>query len=329
MIKITRAFNTMAENHRNKILSTFDIENKLAEKILITNNSEKDFYQYLKDNINAILENKIDYLKETIVPDIDRILGVNFFGKRDPNDKRKKVNKAKIEEVSEIFNYTSFSEFKTTGYNAYDLLQELNINVCPYCNRQYINTIKPSSTEGGTRPTLDHFLVKSDYPYLGLSFWNLVPSCYSCNSQLRGTRDIGLHPYVKGFEKILHFYTDITDDITEFIGTSEDCFELTLKKYKDIEPNTDDFEGASKNLDVFRLNYIYQNHKDYVREIIQKTIVYSEDYSNDLYNNFSDIFENELDARNMMLSNYTDIESLEKRPLAKLTKDIAMELKII
>ncbi len=328
MIKITRAFNTIAENHRNKILSTFDIENKLAEKILITSNSEKDFYQYLKDNINGILENNIDYLKETIVSGINRILGDNFFCLRDPDDEREKVNKDKIEEVSKIFNYTSFSKFRTTRYNAYDLLAELKINVCPYCNRQYINTVRPSSPVGGTRATLDHFLVKSDYPYLGLSFWNLVPSCYSCNSQLRGTRDIGLHPYVKGFEKILHFYTEIKD-ITQFIGNSKKYFELILKEYKDIKPDINDYNNAIKNEKVFRLNDIYQTHKDYVREMIQKAIIYNEVYSEDLYNDFPKIFVDEKDARNMMLSNYTDIENLEKRPLAKLTKDIAMELKII
>ncbi len=161
-----------------------------------------------------------------------------------------------------------------------------------------------------------------------MSFWNLVPSCYSCNSQLRVTRDIGLHPYLKGFEKILHFYTDI-NNITEFIGFSEDYFELTLKEYKDIKPDPDDCSKAMVNEKVFRLNDVYQNHKDYVREIIQKAIVYSKDYSKDLYSNFQGIFKNEEDARNMMLSNYTEIESLEKRPLAKLTKDIAMELKII
>ena len=211
MIKIKRDFPDLAKTHRKKILSDFNISNDLTEKINNTNGVERQFYQYLSDNINKILENDIDYIKTTIIPDIDNILGVNYFDQRDPNDKRKKINKNKIKEVSEIFDYYTFSKFHSTKYNAYDLLEKLNINVCPYCNRQYTNTIKPTSEKGGTRATLDHFLLKSNYPYLALSFWNLVPSCYSCNSQLRTSREIGLHPYLKGFEQVLHFYTDITD----------------------------------------------------------------------------------------------------------------------
>lgn len=318
MIKINRDFLGLSENHREQILKAFKIDNKLTGKIRNTKNAENEFYQYLKNNINDILEKDIEYLKTTIVKKIDKILT------KISNAKRKKLNK----DVSKIFNYTLFRKSQTKSYNAYNLLEELNINVCPYCNRQYINTVKPSNKQGGTRATLDHFLLKSDYPYLALSFWNLVPSCYSCNSQLRGTRDVGLHPYLKGFEKILHFYTDI-NDITEFIGNSKKYFDLTLKKYKDIEPDPDDYSNAMKNEKVFRLNDIYQNHKDHVREIIQKAIIYSKYYSKDLYSNFQGIFANEEEARNMVFSIYADTESLEKRPLAKLTKDIATELKIL
>jgi len=90
-----------------------------------------------------------------------------------------------------------------------------------------------------------------------------------------------------------------------------------------------DYNNAKKNEEVFRLNDIYQHHKDYVREIIQKAIVYDEFYCRDLHKDFSAIFENKEEVKNMMLSNYTETENFEKRPLAKLTKDIAKELELI
>jgi hypothetical protein len=184
MIKINRDFHILSKSHQKQILSVFSINAKLTVKINNTINAEKLFYQYLKTNIIDILEKDIEHIQTKIVPDIDIILGANFFDQRSPADKRVKINKGKINEVNKIFDYTSFSKFNTTKYNAYDLIEKLNINVCPYCNRQYTNTIKPLSSLGGTRPTLDHYLIKSLYPYLALSFWNLVPSCYSCNSQL-------------------------------------------------------------------------------------------------------------------------------------------------
>jgi hypothetical protein len=328
MIKIARDFKNLSEQHRTKILLDYDIETKLDVKIVNTIDPEKRFYEYLKTNINDILEKDIEYLKTTIIPSIDIILGVNYFDLRDHNDRRKKINKDKTKELIEIFDYTTFSEFNANKYNAYDLLEELEVNVCPYCNRQYINTIKPTSNIGGTRATLDHYLLKSKYPYLGLSFWNLVPSCYSCNSQLRTSRNIGLHPYQKGFDKILHFYTDI-DDITEYIGNTRKYFNLSLKEYKDLIPSQEDLENASINEKVFRLNDIYQNHKEYVRKIIQCAIIYSKSFSKDLLKEYPEIFENEEDAQSMMLSFYTKKENYEEKPLAKLTHDIASELKLL
>src|SRR5690606_32118753 len=38
--------------------------------------------------------------------------------------------------------------------------------------------------------TLDHLLPQSEYPYLSLSLFNLVPSCYSCNSKLKNDKKI-------------------------------------------------------------------------------------------------------------------------------------------
>ncbi|TCL67476.1 hypothetical protein EV196_10232 [Mariniflexile fucanivorans] len=31
------------------------------------------------------------------------------------------------------------------------------------------------------KPELDHYYPKSLYPYFGVSFYNLIPSCQSCN----------------------------------------------------------------------------------------------------------------------------------------------------
>lgn len=328
MIKINRSFSNLAKKHRRKIKANYDLVSKLDDKINATNGANRIFYEYLKNNIDAIIENDIHYIQNTINPEIDSILGHKFFKLKDPNDKRKKLNKDMIDEVNSVFEYEKFKNHHHARYNAYDLVVSLDIKVCPYCNRQYTSTISPASKKGGTRATLDHFFLKSDYPYLALSFWNLVPSCYSCNSQLRTSREIGLHPYLKGFDKILHFYTDITM-LDEFIGNSNKYFELKLKKYKKSSPNTDDFDNANKNKKVFRIEEVYQNHKDYVREIIQKAIIYDLGYSKSLYEDFSDVFNNETDARNMMLGNYTRQKDFEKRPLSKLTHDIVEELNLI
>ena len=53
------------------------------------------------------------------------------------------------------------------------LTEDLKINVCPYCNRNFINQ------KGGIE--IDHYFSKSQYPLFSLSFYNLIPCCHSCN----------------------------------------------------------------------------------------------------------------------------------------------------
>ncbi|MEI6348879.1 MAG: hypothetical protein WCP69_13105 [Bacteroidota bacterium] len=331
MIQIyNRDFDVLAEEHLKRILATFpnivvDLSSKIPEKTL----GLKSVYKFLFKNINQIIIGNPTYINDTVIPYIDSKIGIDFFVEKDPTDGRTKKNKKESDEMKKIFNYDSFRIYDKETYNAYDLAHKLNINVCPYCNRQYSNTLKPNSSMGGTRPTLDHFYIKSKYPYLALSFWNLVPSCYSCNSQLRTNKDIGIHPYIKGFEGILHFQTEITD-LCEFIDNRNQNFDIKLKQNKKHSPSTIDIENANKNKDVFRLEDLYnQCHKDYVKEIIQKAIIYSPKYSENLYQNWEDVFNNKNEAKRLMLGNYTNIEDLENRPLAKLTKDIAEELNLI
>src|SRR5690606_3626800 len=56
--------------------------------------------------------------------------------------------------VYSIFDYNDFTKEKEDWY-AYKLTQQLGINVCPYCNRNYIHT--SISKNGRTRAELDHY----------------------------------------------------------------------------------------------------------------------------------------------------------------------------
>lgn len=62
---------------------------------------------------------------------------------------------------------------------AHHFFYELNIRTCPYCNRQYTFTIDNKHTK--TAPEYDHFYDKAHYPLLAVSFYNLIPSCHTCN----------------------------------------------------------------------------------------------------------------------------------------------------
>ena len=71
--------------------------------------------------------------------------------------------------LCEIFSYETISR-KTK----YQIVEDLEICVCPYCNRQYINNIE---NEGDLRVTadIDHFYPQSAYFLWGISLYNFVP----------------------------------------------------------------------------------------------------------------------------------------------------------
>lgn len=120
-------------------------------------------------------------------------------------------------ECESLFDYESFSKKREKTYkkwNAYKLCQSSKYTLCPYCQQNFSFTVI-GEAKGSFRPTLDHFYPKSKYPYLSLSLFNLVPSCYVCNSSLKGAKNFfylrHLHPFSD--EESVYFNLDILDYI--------------------------------------------------------------------------------------------------------------------
>lgn len=64
-------------------------------------------------------------------------------------------------------------------------IERVGIDVCPYCGRNYVYSVDhPTKSNPNTKVKveLDHFLPKSEYPYLAINYYNLVPSCKTCNA---------------------------------------------------------------------------------------------------------------------------------------------------
>ncbi|WP_418180776.1 hypothetical protein ACNSOL_01520 [Aliarcobacter lanthieri] len=220
--------------------------------------------------------------------------------------------------------YKNFSNAKKNEYNAYQLVQSLNLKTCPYCNRNYIPFVK--NDEKKTRPQLDHFYPKAIYPFLACSFYNLIPSCSTCN-HMKSDEDSYkdekngelVHPYNVKNDDFTFSYTFDNLDILKSIDKKNIRFEdeekikITLDtKYK-------------KNNKYFQLEEIYQNHRDLVIELILKEINYPKSYIEELVKNG---FGTQEEIYRFIFSNYLEINNFHKRPLSKLTYDIINELGI-
>lgn len=248
----------------------------------------------------------------------------------------------KIFDYEKSFGKNGITIKKTIKWNRDKLLSMMGISVCPYCNRQYINKYN-AGNKHKTTADLDHFYPKSKYTFLALSLYNFIPSCQICNSRFKGDEDFYkgeyIYPYEEEFGDEAKFRTDfymdedIKDkqkqlkeedayDITYLLGNSNN-FKIKID-IKDSESEIGKKIDNSKN--IFHLEDLYNAHKDYVRELIKKAIIYNESRIDELYTQYPELFNSREEVLQMVVSNYIDANELGKRPLSKLTKDICDEL---
>lgn len=215
-----------------------------------------------------------------------------------------------------LFDYTNLQSSKIAPF----FEDNLEISTCYYCNIDYVNTY---NTKNGKKNkfTLDHYFDKSTYPYLALSLYNLIPSCYTCNSKLKRTKEFAnLAPSSQkyDFDRKVNFKLKMNDT----------CKNLHIKNKNDIEINLK--ENYSNNFkDFIKEMYLderYKAHKDIVFDMIQKAELYPESRLKELQDLTGIPFQKiKKDIFNLIDEN----EDLSKQPFSKLIVDMSKELGIL
>lgn len=191
------------------------------------------------------------------------------------------------------------------------LVDKLNIQTCPYCNRQFIYTFKGRALE---RPELDHFYSKTKYPLFCLSFYNLIPACHSCN-HVKSDDKIGLNPYSRAFKRKFV----ITDNAGVQLSKSQ-IYKLTKKEIKLYFAGKDPLEEMNER--VLGLKDVYNKHTDYVSELIDKSMAYDMYAMKALVESFQGAGYHPRQVYDFVWGKHLSDAEYEDRPLSKLTKDI-------
>ncbi|MCP1301264.1 hypothetical protein NK356_18965 [Chryseobacterium sp. S0630] len=221
--------------------------------------------------------------------------------------------------------------YKKYSYGRW-LTKILDIKVCPYCNHNYVFTvnheykskIKDEKNNIFTRPQLDHFYSKRNHPLLSLSFYNLVPSCSVCNSIKRDNK-ITFSPYDITNRELYRISVFSKD------GKKIDSKWVTEKneikiKINCVLDNKEIEHDENCNIEKLGLNKIYEEHVDYVGEIIDKVQAYNNDYYNALVDGFTGLGKTPQQIDTIIWNAYLDEN--ERRPMSKLTTDILKQFKI-
>jgi len=198
--------------------------------------------------------------------------------------------------------------------------KHLDIHTCYYCNIDFINIFKKTNKNLLTGYTLDHIASKAQYPHMALSLYNLIPTCYICNSKLKKEHDIGECVPTSStfdFDDKVKFKTFMNNATLQLDNV--DDFDLLLKE--------DFTEIYIKYIDVLALDGRYEYHKYKVIEMINKR----KEYPDSRIKELAKLTEKtEEDVKQDLFGEYLfEGGDLHKRPLSKLIKDISTELGLV
>lgn len=288
-----------------------------------------------------------EQIKSEIQELLNEIIEEDIFSDKDEKNILRKLILAPFGDLKKIYlkikelNYNFYEEIEENGtikremkpgwrriYNVYDKLIAKKINIqlinkygikcCPYCNENYIYNRSTSAVA-----QLDHFYPRSEFPIFAVCLHNLVPVCSACN-HIKLEKEIGVspHDYSWDFSHLKISYKP------KSAGWIDDEKELEIEFIYDDEDSAFK-EEMNKNLKEMKIRKAYENHVDYVQEIIKKAQIYNKDNRSSLLLDFPELFESDDELVRVIFGNYINEQDLLKRPLSKLTRDLLEELHIL
>jgi hypothetical protein len=205
--------------------------------------------------------------------------------------------------------------------------KQMNIKVCPYCNAQ--NTILTNKDFGNEilKFQFDHFFPKSEFPYLSISLYNLIPSCANCNIT-KSSKSLNLnehyHPYEMDFANLAKFK----------LSYNPDPLLLTVNNIKNqnleidfISNFNDPLNIIGKHNELYHIKGVYNRYNDVAEELLITSIIYTSKLAK-MHLKIKGLFNNEEDYFRYVIRNYPYQKDILKRPLAKFTQDISKQLKL-
>jgi hypothetical protein len=223
-------------------------------------------------------------------------------------------------QIETAFNYSAYRKSAKASWFA----ERFDVKACLYCNAQFTLVIGKDGVKKKLLFQLDHFYNKSTYPFLSLTFGNLIPSCSTCNiskSSKSFTLHTHIHPYEEDANIKFDFYIDQNNALEYLIGKRD--YKLLKPKVKIVDAR---FNAHNT---TFNIEAIYEKHADVVEELVLKSIYYNKSRREELRKEFTDLKLSQSVIDRFVLGNYSLDSEINKRPLSKLSKEIGKQLKII
>lgn len=222
-------------------------------------------------------------------------------------------------------------------------IKELGIKTCVYCNAQFATTASVQEIKFAKKGKfsvktidascyeLDHNKAKSVFPYLCTNFYNLQPSCSSCNRR-KNDRDLRFSLYYEVHETDImpvHFALAPVDVINFRIHNQCKGVKANLcNEGSDAPPSIQDNQSvAGKMNHMLGIQGIYDEYDDVVEEILWKHKIYSKGFMTATENQIKALGIAGFDMKRFVLGGYySDKDDFLKRPLSILKNDLWEQL---
>ena len=201
------------------------------------------------------------------------------------------------------------------------IIEAMGIRSCVYCNVQYALTIdhKNGMFE------LDHRYAKSKYPFLCTSFYNLQPSCPSCNHGKKAdTADFGL--YTTDASKLKPFHL-LTNPQIYFRGRRFDPKQISVHLVASDVNDIGQVRLAYNHQKDFDIDATYKEVVDVAEETMWRCRAYDNTYKELFLNHFPELYDKD-SLHRFIFGTYAE-GNVHKRPLTKLIRDIEEDMKVV
>lgn len=270
----------------------------------------------------------------------------------DENETKKRELAKKIEEAF-LYSYFEVPHPQESDWDAYKFCRGLNIDICPYCNRQYIFTVAvhkkrmhKDNKKCITRPEIDHYYPKSIYPYLSCNLFNFIPSCPTCN-HIKSNKDDGednefslIYPYMEKYGEDGVFkakYDDSFLNSDKLFGEDFDEGKIKIT----IEAKGPKRDKIERSKEIFHLEDIYNMHKLDLSDFLNRYRKYCDPKRKEIIKLFHDsadinarieddqleIFLNIMSSKlEKELLGMIECEDSKQYPLKKMKEDLKKQL---
>lgn len=275
--------------------------------------------QISQGNQRWVIENKEGFLKALIINPFSEQSRTTFSLLSDYYDyvvnTDSKINPFEnhLDELQGIFDYTNIIKSQENKkILRVRIVKASGLDVCPYCNRQYIDIFERQNEDGEKATAqLDHFYPKEQFPLYALSLYNFVPSCASCNQGKSDKTKALIYPFTENAKE--------ENQQPYFKIKSEDLDHLRGNVLPEIDYAFIDSDKKN-HADCLHHKNMYQNHSVFAQRLLQRQRLYNPSYIAQVKEFFPKLSDEEI--REVLFGFSGDLEELKQKPLSKLAHDI-------